>query len=179
MAIKHIGSTILKSSSSPFTFKLTNLLYVPKITKDLLNVSQFARDYHVYFQFYPNYCVVKSQDSQEVVLQGKLKNGLYQFDNLTTSITSVPRTIPHAFYSQCSIFYLWHKRLGHLENKIVFLILNNCNVSIPSNKDTSTSSICESCYLGKIHQLPYFTSTTTYAPLDLIFFLCMMTCFSS
>lgn len=49
---------------------LNQLLNVPSITKNLISVSKFARDYHVYFQFYADFFLVKSQATNEVLLYG-------------------------------------------------------------------------------------------------------------
>lgn len=55
LPIHHIGNT---SFSSPFNLSksltLKQLLHVLKITKNLLNVSKFANDNHVYFEFHPH-----------------------------------------------------------------------------------------------------------------------------
>lgn len=76
--------------TSPFepqtTLKLKNLLLVPSITKNLVSVSQFARDNNVFFEFHPDMCFVKSQVSSKILLQGSLgKDGLYQFDKASLS----------------------------------------------------------------------------------------------
>lgn len=45
-------------------------------------MSKFARDNNVFFEFHSNYCVVKSQVTNEVLLQGSLGfYGLYVFPN--------------------------------------------------------------------------------------------------
>ena len=68
-----VGTSNFNSPLLPnFQLTLKNLLHVPSITKNLLNVSQFARDNHVYFEFHPNFCVVKLQGTHEVLLRGKL-----------------------------------------------------------------------------------------------------------
>lgn len=84
MSITSIGNTSFPSAHKPHvTLTLNNLLLVPKITKNLISVSQFARDNRVYFKFHPDFCLVKSQATSEVLLQGSLgKDGLYSFGNL-------------------------------------------------------------------------------------------------
>lgn len=77
--IKHIGHS---SFQSPFnltvSLQLNNLLRVPHITKNLISVSRIARDNSVFFEFHPNSCYVKSQDSEETLLQGTIRlDGLY------------------------------------------------------------------------------------------------------
>jgi len=68
------GFPITASSSSSFispfntkiSLSLKHLLHVPNITKNLINVNQFARDKGVFFEFHSNYCAVKSQVTNEV-----------------------------------------------------------------------------------------------------------------
>ena len=60
MSIVHVGQSLLYSTLSNSTFKLHNLLHVPTITKNLINVSKFARDNNVFCEFHPNTCFVES-----------------------------------------------------------------------------------------------------------------------
>ncbi|CAA0824703.1 Unknown protein, partial [Striga hermonthica] len=55
LQISHIGKSIISSNEhkSP-QFVLNNLLFVPEITKNLMSVSQFSLDNHVYFEFHPH-----------------------------------------------------------------------------------------------------------------------------
>jgi histone deacetylase 1/2 len=84
--------SILANGSSVFTppnhtqtkLTLNNLLHVPTITKNLISVSQFAKDNNVFFEFHPNHCVVKSQANREILLQGNVgADGLYCFSNIS------------------------------------------------------------------------------------------------
>lgn len=81
LSISSIGSSSFTSPFHPnITLSLNNLLHVPNITKNLVSVSKFAQDNHVYFEFHPKYCFVKSQVSNKVLLQGTLGlDGLYCF----------------------------------------------------------------------------------------------------
>lgn len=58
---------------------LNNLLRVPQIKKNLISVSRFAGDNDVFFEFYPDYCVVKDILTKKVLLQGNASKGLYKF----------------------------------------------------------------------------------------------------
>lgn len=93
------GSTHLLSPTSHDTkLVLNNLLYDPSITKNLVSVSEFARDNNVYFVFYPDSCFIKSQASHEVVLQGSVgANGLYKFTNLCLSTLAKSASPASAF----------------------------------------------------------------------------------
>ena len=86
----NINSSGVTSFKSPFNSQiplvLNNLLFVPSITKNLMSVSQFCRDNSVFFEFHSQFCLVKSQVSKEVLLQGLVgADGLYQFLNLLQS----------------------------------------------------------------------------------------------
>jgi len=71
-SVKHgNGSGISISSSStgfiaPYTQSpliLHDLLYVPSIMKNLLSVSKFVQDTHVFFEFHADRCHVKSKNT--------------------------------------------------------------------------------------------------------------------
>lgn len=61
LPITSIGTTVFQSSHKLHTtLKLNNLLLVLQITKNLISVSQFARDNNMYFEFHPYFFLVKS-----------------------------------------------------------------------------------------------------------------------
>ena len=69
LEISHIGLSIFPSYSSPNkVLLLKNILRVPAIKKNLLNVSQFARDNNVYFEFHPKVCFVKDRSNHSLLL---------------------------------------------------------------------------------------------------------------
>ena len=85
------GLSISSAGSSSFvspndfhiTFKLHKLLHVPSISKNLLSVSQFAKDNFVFFEFHLHLCLVKSQETNKVLLQGVVGvDSLYSFHNI-------------------------------------------------------------------------------------------------
>jgi len=92
LAITSVGSLQFTSPLHPqTTLKLNNFLLVPSITKNLVSVSQFAKDNNVYFEFHPSHCFVKSQDSSKVLLRGILgHDGLYQFEHTNSFKTTAP-----------------------------------------------------------------------------------------
>ncbi|CAA0833005.1 Unknown protein, partial [Striga hermonthica] len=78
--ISHYGNSyIISPYQSSTSFTLKNLLHVPKITKNLISVSQLCKDNSVFFEFHPNFCIVKDQETKQILLKGKLDNGLYKF----------------------------------------------------------------------------------------------------
>lgn len=94
LSITSIGNIHFTSPHSPqTTLALKNLLLVPEITKNLLSVSQFAKDNGVYFKFHPTFCLVKSQATFNVLLRGTLgHDGLYSFGDLFSATSSSSNT---------------------------------------------------------------------------------------
>ncbi|XP_029127015.1 uncharacterized protein LOC109796422, partial [Cajanus cajan] len=157
-------SSFLSPIKSNFCFKLNDLLHVPSITKNLLSVSKFAKDNSVYFEFHSHCCFVKSQVTNEILLQGVVgSDGLYSFSNLelqgpsvlvsssmASSVDPAVSACPNAVsnstnankFSDVSLtpssHTLWHTRLGHPNSHVLKLVLNHCNIA-PSNRNGFSS----------------------------------------
>ena len=145
-------------------FHLFRLFQIPHITKNLISVSQFAKDNHVFFEFYPNHCTVKNQVTKEILLQGTLKEGIYVFPTLQRS---APPTVQHITTGSSSTVPLdvWHAIMGHATLNTVKRALYASNIGVKMN-----SFFCDSCVVAKIHELPYSISNTQYMkPLEMIF----------
>jgi len=164
MKISDVGSAFLSSPHSSQTFTLHNLLHVSSINKHLISVSQFAWDNGVFFEFYPNHCFVKHQVTKEIILQGKICDGLYVFPNLHHVVSCATNTC--SLNNIVNHYDLWHKRLGHASSQIVHHVMRTNNV--PFNKNVS---FCDSCVQAKFHQLPFSSSHTTYTTLLQLFFV--------
>ena len=164
LQISHVGNSLFKSDLSNHSFRLNNLLHMPHITKNLLSVSQFAKDNKVFFKFQPNHYYVKCQDTKEIILQGSVDNGLYKILNFNPTPAIVP--VAHFSSKRGSNFHLWHSKLGHPSPAVVSRVLKSCN--LPFSMD---NSLCSSCCLGKFHHLPFSISTSVYhSPLGLVYF---------
>lgn len=75
--ISFVWSTTIPTKAK--LLHLSNVLCVPSIRKNLLSVSNFATDNNVFFEFHPSYCVIKDIQTQEILMQGQVRDGLYQF----------------------------------------------------------------------------------------------------
>jgi len=64
MPIKHFGSTTYALPDPNDTIVLKNLLHIPHINKNLVSVSQFSKGNNVYFEFYPDVCYMKNQETK-------------------------------------------------------------------------------------------------------------------
>ena len=59
LTISHIGSSFIPSSLH--FLALHNILHVPKITKNLISVSQFTKDNNVIAKFFFDGCLIKDK----------------------------------------------------------------------------------------------------------------------
>ena len=87
--ITHIGCTEIPFLSSYLC--LRNILLVPQIIKSLLSISLLSADNEVFVEFYSNFCLVKDKENHQVLLEGRLEDGLYKLHipetkNLTKSV---------------------------------------------------------------------------------------------
>ncbi|KAJ9552513.1 hypothetical protein OSB04_016558 [Centaurea solstitialis] len=75
LPITHIGQSVLTSKHVSKPLSLNNILVVPKISKNLVSVSQLCKDNNVSIEFDANDCYVKSLQGQRI-LKGVVENGL-------------------------------------------------------------------------------------------------------
>ena len=138
---------------------LHNVLYVLEITKNLLSVSKLIVDNNVIVEFDANYCYMNDKLTRKILLRGKLRDGLYQLSSVNSQINKDPCVY-------MSLKENWHRKLGHLNNKVIEKVLKNCNVKTSSHDQFSFS---EACQFGKLPLLP-FKSSSSHAkePLELI-----------
>jgi histone deacetylase 1/2 len=179
------SSTFPSSNHTHNQLNLHNLLHVPSITKNLISVSQFAKDNNVFFEFHPDFCLVKSQGNKEILLQGDVgSDGLYSFSNISidpaksSTLSKIEKPSVCSVSSSNTLFssnmslhsqYLWHLRLGHPNNQTLKLALKLCNISFQNNEN-DMSMFCTACCMGKAHKLHSNSSQTVYKhPLELVF----------
>lgn len=148
-------------------------------------MSKFAEDNDVYFEFHSNYCAVKSQVTNEVLLQRNVgSNGLYSFPHiqfqpstgvasycLSSSVNSSVNSCnknANFIVNPCNrSSNLWHDRLGHPNHHVLQLVLKHCNIPTVNK---NLISFCSTCAAGKSHRLPSSPSTSVYSsPLELIY----------
>ncbi|KAK5803924.1 hypothetical protein PVK06_031573 [Gossypium arboreum] len=147
---------------------MSNVLYVPSIRKNLLSVSKFATDNNVFFEFHPSYCVIKDIQTQEILMRGQVRDGLYQFLASSTVLppfvhsTVVQGSSSAGSSSADDVFTLWHKRLGHPASTIVKAVLDKCQIIV---NRCHLDNICIAYQQGKSHKLPFSHSNIEYADL--------------
>lgn len=141
--ISHIGTCDFSKS-----VKLSNVLVVPELTKNLVSISRLTRDFPVNVTFTDNSFVIQTRGTGEILAKGKRDQGLYVLEKTHSKLI-------HALYSKklSGSFNLWHSRLGHvcfdtikLLNKLGYLSVN----SILPNP-----TVCSPCQLAKSKRLPF------------------------
>ncbi|WVZ16874.1 hypothetical protein V8G54_009856 [Vigna mungo] len=132
-------------------FHLSNVLYIPDFSFNLISVSQLIANINCTLIFSPSGCIMQDTQSQEKIGLIRHKNGLYLFDSpICKNDTSCSPLI-------CSIQTpnLWHARFGHLSNDRLHL-LQNKHAYITND----TQIPCDVCHRAKQKKLPYTASTS-------------------
>lgn len=139
---------------------LNNVLHVPQTKKNLVSVHKFTRDNHAFVEYHPDFFVVKDQATEQVLLRGSCRDGLYPFPS------SASTTSKHVMHAAKPSSTQWHSRLGHPSLQIVKRVVTNN--ALPCSSEVS-ESICDACQQAKSHQLPYSLSLSrSNKPLELI-----------
>lgn len=101
----------------------------------------------------------KDRATRQLLLEGRCESGLYPIK--PSDIASLHQAFVSVRPDQ------WHARFGHPSSQVVRSILRLHH--LPYSKESSLSSVCNACQLGKSHQLPYNISIHhTTRPLEII-----------
>jgi histone deacetylase 1/2 len=158
MPITHVGQASLLSSSSR-RLRLRNVLHVPLVTRPLLSVRKFTYDNDVFCEFHPFHLFVKDRATREVLLRGRIHQGLYALE---------PPSLPEVFSAVRTSASHWHARLGHPASPIVSHVLHRHE--LPTSSHNKNLAVCDACQQGKSHQLPFVSSSRVVTkPLELVF----------
>ncbi|GMJ03321.1 hypothetical protein HRI_004001300 [Hibiscus trionum] len=149
LAISSVGQSEFLTPTH--RLKLSHLLLVPQITRNLLSVSKFTEDNNVFLEFHAHSCCVKDEATGSIILHGKQEGGLYTFTGVSDSSSALSCTV-----TPPSPYWLWHQRLGHPSKEVLQHTLNK---QLVLDKHT----ICKACQAGKSHVLPFHDSTTVYS----------------
>ena len=162
LRITHTGSLKLPTKSS--SFLLIDVLCVPNISQNLISVSKFCISNQVAVEFLPFSFVVKDLRTGARLLQGRNRNGVYEWPSHARSenppiiaFSSVKATIPD-----------WHHRLGHPSSSIISKLVSSQVLSVLSSNKPSNP--CNACLINKTHKLPFSSSSVRSSkPLEVIF----------
>lgn len=131
-----IGEIVIKQSSSENNVRLKNVLCVPELNTNLLSVAKITdNDYNVRFNKFG--AIVYKEPNDVIMTAARVGNAYYVrsfvVENESANVTSDIK--------------IWHKRLGHVNMKIVEEMKKE-DVVI-GMRDTTVKEPCESCVEGK------------------------------
>ncbi|PKU76837.1 Retrovirus-related Pol polyprotein from transposon TNT 1-94 [Dendrobium catenatum] len=149
MSIQNYGQGLLPLPNTPRKLHLCHLLHVPALTHNLLSVSKLTNDNAISITFDSNGFHVKDLQDHQILLHGRLHNGVYELQlapdrNLRALHTTTPTPIT------------WHARLGH-PNHQIFNFLASSNSGF--NK-ISSDFCCISCQSAKSHKQKFCNSNS-------------------
>ena len=158
--ISKVGHSYIRTPHQ--TFKLSNTLYCPNATTNVISINRFTTDNKCSLTLSPTSYHVQGMQTGKNLLQGPSRNGFYPFSSLSISNNNGVFACIGARVSGS----IWHSRLGHPSSSIFkFLVARN---KLPISGKV-TSAVCHSCPLGKSHKLPFSLSTSLSSfPLELI-----------
>ncbi|XP_074288382.1 uncharacterized protein LOC141613544 [Silene latifolia] len=137
---QRVESTLMGSAFINSSLTLTQVLYVPSLTCNLLSVSQLASTRDFIFEFAKSSCLIQDRSLKTTIGVGELRDGLYWI-----RACSVSAGIHQV--SASGSRDLWHRRLGHPSDHVVKTIIPFAS-SLNFNKDW----VCDVCHLAKQHR---------------------------
>lgn len=109
------------------SFILSNLLWVPHLSSNLLCVHQFCVDNNCLFLFYANSFTIQVKQMGQILFHGLCINSLYP--STTQSRPIVPNHITSQLGTKVHNL-LWHDQLDHPNHSTLTSILRLLNVTI-------------------------------------------------
>ncbi|KAH9664249.1 Integrase catalytic domain-containing protein [Citrus sinensis] len=200
LCITHIGSVVLRmlDALNYSDLKLNNILLVPKITKNLISISQLTKDNNIVVEFTNSFCFVKDKVKNSVMcrllcVSSTKSSTLQSNQGLLTHVESAVSNQPISMFSivvskfpnktACCLHtealcyqtpscmlntMVLHQRLGHPNTKVLSHVINSCS-SLKNMSGNKTIDSCDACKMGKIHKLHFpITETKTKNPLELL-----------
>ncbi|OMO54213.1 Integrase, catalytic core [Corchorus capsularis] len=158
--VTHVGTVKLSNS-----LILTNVLYVPKFTFNLISVGKLAFDLHCCIIVLSSCCLIQGIRPWRMIGAAKLNQGLYKLnskDILPAAFTSnhlLSSSVVNTVSCNKEESILWHKRLGHPSNARLKSL-------VPT---VSSINDCEVCHMSKMKRLPFPSSdSVSLSAFDLI-----------
>ncbi|XP_072056283.1 uncharacterized protein [Arachis hypogaea] len=115
------------------------------------------------------------QETNDLLLRGSLRGGLYQFDNIGILARAVSSSGLPSFEGRREAlqFEVWHRRLGHPAAKTVAKVMQRCKIvddDMNKRDTTAITPLCNACCQGKHHNFPFSDSLADYnTTLELVY----------
>ncbi|MCO5556318.1 hypothetical protein L7F22_009865 [Adiantum nelumboides] len=149
--IKGVGK-ILITISDGSDLCLPDVLYVPRIKKNLLSVSSLAKN-GLWVIFEDDRCIVRDRENgYSLITTGTLENGLFVLDCYEKQIQAcIAETKTRAMQDA----ELWHARFGHVGYSSLMTLQRHNMVHDLSLLQMPPRHVCEGCVLGKMHRFAF------------------------
>ena len=126
---------------------LTNVLHVPKITKNLVSVGQMIEQ-GLQVRFNPDSCFVEDfKNKNRLIAKGKRMGRMFTLD------VDVPEVKSAMFAQGIGVIAdtdIWHKRIGHVNlQRLKIMQSKEIVTGLPKFKVDGMQKICEACQFGK------------------------------
>ncbi|MEN9639538.1 MAG: hypothetical protein RLZZ262_1406, partial [Bacteroidota bacterium] len=143
------------------TGKMSNVLHVPSMSKNLLTVG-VSTSRGLAFWFEEDSCTIFRSISDapvgDVLCKIPKKNGLYSVacsgclssTNSPINIRSDPPQANFANRSSKVAAAIWHQRLGHSSEKYFRLLTDRYSEGIQVAKESDQAKVCEPCIMAKL-----------------------------
>lgn len=106
---------IARTLQFSFDFTVTNVLYVPDFSFNLISVSKLIQALNYMVTFVDEQCEIQDLKARKMIGSTELFEGLYYLKMDSRKVNSTRREEEDAFYLPQAA--LWHFRLRHLSNK--------------------------------------------------------------
>lgn len=154
LPITHTSTTAINLPSKPLVLK--NILLTPEIKKNLISISQLTSQNSVIVEFNSDCFLVKDKNSRKVILQGRIRDGLYQFPFSSTAkfFSTAKLASSSAQNLMSDLQHDLPRSQAHmfLTEKQNSAVLKSCMPNFSINK---TELFCSVCQMGKNHKLPF------------------------
>ena len=152
LKVSHIGSSIVPTCENSLLLK--SVLYVPRITVNLLSVKKLCKDNGCWFICDDVVFFIQDKETRVILYHGKSDGG-----ELFTIPVNVFNNSFGSRLNKCVAFLgkivqvlAWHRRLGHPAEDILALMLKTSQISVSLD---SCPSLCVSCIHGKMTKQPF------------------------
>lgn len=171
------GSGNVNVKSNCGEIKMTNVMHVPSLKRNLISVSSLADKGHVIVLTDKKCLVLDNVRNKKVVAQRvrNKENGLYRLGVSLRKTNSLEADLVETEKDEVNFVVtdeeikLWHRRYGHLHYKGLSHLAKKKRVKRLPNLD-SWNEVCAECLAGKQHRasFPQKSENRAKAPLELV-----------
>lgn len=156
--ISHIGYALICTNNA--TFRLNDVLLVPKASHNLLFVYKLVHDNWCSLTFNPFGFYVKDLRTRKMFFQGSSGGGLYSFYwNASNGVYGIAISPTTLMIAKADI-HIWHRRFGYPYGGVLHTIVNKNH--LPVIVTVNKLLICTACQLRKTSRLQFSSLSCTF-----------------